>query len=475
LEVLIIATNRNKHPSPVIPYGACIVAESVAREGHRVRLLDLMLQPDPMTAIETLLRRSSPEVIGLSVRNLDNNDMQAPVSFVTELMEVIRAIRRLSPAPLVLGGSGVGIMPEPLLRCTQASFAILGDGEVAFPAFLRTMGNGSRLQEVPRLVWLENDQYRMNTQNPCVLSPLTIRPSFEHWVNLKAYLSANATIPIQSKRGCPFPCIYCTYGITEGKEYRLFPPQEVAQAIEYLSSKGYRNIEFVDNVFNSPYDHAMAICDHLARRAYKGRLISMELNPAFVDDGLLKAMEMAGFVGVGITAESAADPVLKGLHKGYTRAEVEKAAAALRRSNLPCFWMFLLGGPGESEQTVTQTLSFARRALRKGDVAYFNVGIRIYPGTELERVARQQGVLSHSSQEMLEPVFYFSPDLSWSWALDQVRRSAAENLNLLHSASLNHPWLSTINHLFPRLPLRPPLWRHTWAIRQVVRALGHDI
>jgi radical SAM superfamily enzyme YgiQ (UPF0313 family) len=475
LEVLIIATNRNKNPTPVIPYGACIVAEAIARAGHGVNLLDLMFQPDPIKAIETALQRHSPEVIGISVRNLDNNDMQAPVSFVTELTEIVQATRRLSSAPIVLGGPAVGVLPEPLLRRTHASCAILGDGEVAFPALLRAMGNGSRLQEVPRLAWLENGRYQTGLKNPCNPSSIKIMPAFERWVNLKAYRSGNATLPIQSKRGCPFACIYCTYGISEGKEYRLLPPQEVAQAVRHLSSKGYRDLEFVDNVFNSPYDHALNICDHLARKPHKARLTSIELNPAFVDDALLKAMEAAGFVGVGVTAESAADPALAGLHKGYARAEVEQAAAAVRRSHLPCFWLFLLGGPGESEHTVTETLNFARRVLRKGDVAYFNVGIRIYPGTELERVAKQQGLLSPSGEELVEPVFYFSPNLSLPWTLNQVRRAAAENLNLLHSASLSHPWLPAINRLFQRLPLRPPIWKHTWAIRKVVKALGRDI
>jgi len=306
------------------------VAEAAAREGHLVSFLDLMFQPDHIPAIEAGLRRGSPDVIGLSVRNLDNNDMQAPVSFVTELMEIIRVTRRISSAPIVLGGPAVGVIPGPLLDCTQASFAILGDGEVAFPALLRAMENGSRLHEVPRLGWLENGRYRVSTNGPCELSHFAMMPPFERWLNLKAYRSANATIPIQSKRGCPFPCIYCTYSISEGREYRLAPPEEVAQALVHLSSQGYRDIEFVDNVFNAPYDHALAICDRLAQTRHKLRLITVELNPAFVDRSLLKAMENAGFVGVGVTAESAADAALAGLRKGYTRAEVEKAAAAVR-------------------------------------------------------------------------------------------------------------------------------------------------
>ena len=121
-----------------------------------------------------------------------------------------------------------------------------------------------------------------------------------------------------------------------------------------------------------------------------------------------------------------------------------------------------------------ETISFARRILRKGDVALLSVGIRIYPGTELEARARQESVLSLSAQEMLQPIFYFSPGLDLSWTRDQVRRATAENLNIIHAGSLSHPWLPAVNRVFHRLPLRP-LWRHTRAIRRVVRALGRDI
>ena len=398
------------------------------------------------------------------------------MEFVTELTQMARAVRKFTGAPLVLGGPAVGVMPEPLLRHTGASFAVLGDGEVAFPALLAALGNGGDLHRVPRLAWLENGRYRTGAAaNTWELTGTAILPRFSRWLDLQAYGAALAAAPLQSKRGCPFPCVYCTYGISEGRQYRLVPPDEVAAAVPRLNAMGCRDIEFVDNVFNSPYDHALAVCQQLAGVRHRSRLTTLELNPAFIDDRLLNAMERAGFIGVGVTAESAADAVLAGLRKGYTASEVERAAAAVRRSNLPCFWLFMLGGPGETRETVAQTIRFARRTLRPGDVAFVNVGIRIYPGTELERIARAQGVLSASPQEMLEPVFYFSPDLDLAWTMDQVRRAAAENLSLLHSASLSHPWLPAVNRLFRRLPLKPPLWRHTRQIRRVVRALGRDI
>jgi radical SAM superfamily enzyme YgiQ (UPF0313 family) len=475
MKVLMVATNRYHHPVPAIPYGACMVAEAVAGAGHLVRFLDLMFQSDPTGAVTEALRKFPADVIGLSVRNLDNNDMQHPAEFLGKLSEIIRTVQSLTTAPLILGGPAVGVMPEPVLRRTGAAAAILGDGERVFPILLRALNNGGGFEQVPRLAWLEDGCYRENVTKLCEITGSFSTPDFPRWLDLKAYGAGLASIPLQSKRGCPFSCIYCTYGIREGRQYRLLPPEEVAAAVQRLAVMGCQDIDFVDSVFNAPYNHALAICHHLARSPLPVRLQTLELNPAFVDDQLLKAMEQAGFVGVGVTAESAADPALAGLKKGYSAAEVNRAAAAIRRSSLPCTWMFMLGGPGETERTVAETIRFARHTLRPGDVAYFSVGIRIYPGTELEAIARRQGVLSGSAEEMLEPVFYFAPELDYHWTLDQVRRAAAAHLNILHSASLSHPWLPAVNRLFSRLPVSRPWWRYARAIRRLVRVLNRNI
>ena len=92
-------------------------------------------------------------------------------------------------------------------------------------------------------------------------------------------------------------------------------PEGVIDTIQHLAAAGLHDIEFVDNVFNSPYDHALTICEGLARSQSGARLQSLELNPLFIDDTLLTAMERAGFVGIGITVESASDIVLDKLKK----------------------------------------------------------------------------------------------------------------------------------------------------------------
>ena len=186
-------------------------------------------------------------------------------------------------------------------------------------------------------------------------------------------------------------------------------------------------------------------------------------------------MERAGFVGMGITLESASDPVLRGLKKGFTTREVHHAAEVVRRHGIPCAWIFLLGGPGETEETVKETLRFAENRIGPRDVAFFNTGIRIYPGTELESIARRQGVLSRPPEDMLFPVFYVSPDVDASWVERELKKSMNRHMNFLNMESLGLSFLPTIHRIGYRLGLQPPLWKHTRIIRRCLRLAGMDV
>ena len=85
MNILIVSTNRNAYPVPVLPSGACMIAEAAERAGHRVSLLDLMFTADPLRALKEMLTRTKFDIIGLSVRNIDNIDMGAPRYFINDL------------------------------------------------------------------------------------------------------------------------------------------------------------------------------------------------------------------------------------------------------------------------------------------------------------------------------------------------------------------------------------------------------
>lgn len=475
MDILIVSTNRYSAPVPVIPVGACMVAEAVKRAGYRARVLDLMFKRDPLRALELELNTFNPDIVGLSVRNIDNNDIQNTVEFFKDLMPLVDTIRSRTQATIVLGGPATTILPEELIRYTGASWAILGDGELSFPKLVTTLSGGQTPKQISGVAWLEDDLFRKNPYSLSRSSCRSLIPSFHRWIDIHAYLAMSSTVPIQTKRGCPFKCVFCTYPMIEGHDYRLNSPESVLDAIKDLASLGLRDIEFVDNVFNSPYNHAMLICEGLAQIKLGVRLQSLNLNPLFVDDVLLTAMERAGFVGIGITVESASDAVLDRLRKGFTAENVYHAAQVVQRHKLPCLWIFMLGGPGETEASVRETLRFADNYIRPKDMALFNIGIRIYPGTELEHLARKEGTLALSSKELLEAVFYISPALELDWLINEVHNAMRVHLNYINSDSIHLPFLPAIYRLAHRLGIKPPLWKHTRSIRRTLRLLGADL
>ncbi len=475
MKLLLISTNRNALPMPVMPMGACLVAEAAQRAGHSVQLLDLMFTGDAPAAVASALADFRPDVVGLSIRNIDNNAMGDPVFYLDELQRIVEAIRTRSEAPIILGGAALGVMPEALLRWVPATCAVVGDGERTLPALLERLSRGESCQDLPGVAVIENGAFRRNSLPDAEFSSACPAPDYRRWLNLPAYRSRLATVPIQTRTGCQFRCVYCTYPGIEGSGCHLKDPQSVADAVARFAAAGLRDIEIVDSVFNAPRDHAMDVCAALARGGSGARLQCLELNPRQFDDALLSAMEQAGFRGMGITLESAADPVLEGLNKGFTSREVYHAAEVVGRHRIPCAWIFLFGGPGETEATVKETLRFAETRIRPGDIAFFNSGIRIYPGTELEAIARRQGILTRSPAEMLAPTFYLSPQVEARWLRQQLKQAMANHLNFIDVGSLSLPFLPTLHRLGAGLGLRPPLWRYTRFIRRGLRMAGMDV
>jgi len=474
MNILLVSTNRNRLPMPVMPIGACIVAHAAERAGHTAYFLDLMFMKDPMAAIEAALADGKPDVVGLSVRNIDNNDMQNSIFFLNDLFRIVDVIRTRTSVPIILGGAALGVMPEQILRLAPVTCAVVGDGELVFPQILDRISRHERFSDLPGIARIENGVFKRNNTSVGFSATCPV-PDYHRWLNIPAYLSRMATVPIQTKTGCQFHCVYCTYPKIEGSSCRLKEPGSIADAVAQLAAKGFRDIEFVDSVFNSPLEHAMEVCAALARVKHNARIQCLELNPRDFDDGLVTAMERAGFAGMGITLESASDPVLQGLRKGFTSRDVHHAAEVVRRHPIPCAWIFLLGGPGETRETVRETLRFAETQIRPGDVAFFNIGLRIYPGTELEAIARGEGVLSLSPDAMLAPVFYLSAQLDAVWLEQELKRSMDRHMNFINIATLSLPFLPLINKIGSSLGMSPPYWRHTRVLRRVLRFAGMDV
>jgi radical SAM superfamily enzyme YgiQ (UPF0313 family) len=189
--------------------------------------------------------------------------------------------------------------------------------------------------------------------------------------------------------------------------------------------------EFVDSVFNEPLDHSVEILEEIVRRPWKANFTAMGVHPRNLDDRYLDLMWRAGFRSFMITPESASDKMLKSYRKGFTTADVTRAAEAINRTAFAAWWFFMIGGPGEDNETLQDSLDFALRHLQKNGrpathVAHFFVGVRLYPGTKLWEMALKQGFIDDRC-DPLRNLWYVSEDLDLDRAVEQMTRAASNS------------------------------------------------
>jgi anaerobic magnesium-protoporphyrin IX monomethyl ester cyclase len=471
--VLLVSTNRERQPYPVVPNGLACVASALDAAGHRVRFLDLCFAPDPVASARRVAAQFKPDIMGVSVRNIDNSDAIALRHYTPEARSVLQALRQAAPgAKVIAGGAAFGVAPEALFRDLAVDYAVAGDGERASVALVDALSSGAPIESLPGLVRDRNGTVVFTPPGEDADLDSLARPSLHRWIDLARYQRHGATIPIQTKRGCVYKCVYCTYRNVEGWGYRTRDPELVADEIEELKIKaGVHHFDFVDSTFNSPPGHAVQVCEAITRRRLGVQLDTTNFTPATASAELLGAMKTAGFRTLGITAESASDPVLEKLEKGFDAAKVREVAERVEKFGIRTLWIFLVGGPGETIETVEETLAFAAWRLGRGDAIYLTVGLRIYPGTTLHRIAIAEGVVPTGST-LLDPTFYFSSAIQFDATVERLRGFAANHPRFMFSADSRSAVLPYLTRAASILRLPRPHWQYMGLFQRVARAIG---
>jgi len=143
MRVLLVSANTERSAIIPLPLGPAFVAAACRRAGHETALLDLMSERHAMPALHQRIQEFRPGVIGISVRNIDDQNMASPKFLLPAVREVVTVCRKLCRAPIVLGGPGYSMFPESVLRFLQADMGIRGEGEIVFPALLERLESGS--------------------------------------------------------------------------------------------------------------------------------------------------------------------------------------------------------------------------------------------------------------------------------------------------------------------------------------------
>lgn len=432
-KVLLVGSNSLRAPYPVPPVGLCLVATALAPR-WQVRIHDPLSDTSDLAGA---VEHFAPDYVGLGIRNIDDVVMEDGVSFVNDIRErFARPLRRLTRAPLILGGSGFSIFPRELLEECDADYGVVGEGEAALPALLEALEQHGDPLAVPGVVAPGRPLPRRAVR-PVALDGLPFA-RIDRWIDFAPYRERGA-YPIQTKRGCARRCVYCSYPQVEGRVFRRRSPESVVDEIaETRERLGDVAFEFVDSVFNDPPGHAESICWEIAQRGLKVRLRTMGVNPAQVTRELIDLMSAAGFSQIDSTPDSASPTMLRRLRKNFSLAELERTATIVRAAGMPTMWFFLLGGPGETEETLAETFAFIDRFVSPEDMVHISEGLRVYPRTALYDTAVREGLVA-PGESLLARRFYVSPALGRERLLEIVGREIATRPNCVRSSESTPP------------------------------------
>jgi hypothetical protein len=393
MKILLIQSYLEKEEFKVYPLGLVRLASCI--NSHEVRICDLNLYENPYAKLEKELLEYNPDLVGISLRNIDNQSRLNPVYHYKEFTAAIKKIKMIKPDSLLIaGGAGYSMFAREIMeRNVELDIGVYLEGEEKF--------TGKR-----RLPDMDN------------LPPLQ-----RGYVDMSLYPSVVTSIGVESKRGCAFDCIYCNYPFLNGKRIRLRKPEKVVDEIEQMVNvQGINKFTFVDPIFNVPLDHASKICREIIRRNIKVNWGAYMHIRYATKDFLLLARD-SGCTNFIFSPDGMSDNVLRSLGKGITEDEIKNIYRFFKTKKgiKDAFVLFtlMLNTPGESFRGLFKTLWFhvwTKYSLRRRGGTIIS-WIRIEPDTEIHKIALANGALRPDvmllpeTSEKLQDTFYIHPPL----------------------------------------------------------------
>ncbi|MCA8954961.1 MAG: cobalamin-dependent protein [Planctomycetes bacterium] len=403
LRVMIIAANQERMPDPIPPIGAAYIAAAARQAGHITRIYDACFAAERYAEeLAAELAAFRPDVIGLSIRNVDNVAFPNVTCYLDRYQRIVAVCREVSPkATLFVGGSAFSLFPEEFAQKLDVDFGIVGEGENVFVQMLGEIDREGRV--VGDYAGDDGVVFPGKVAN----LDAAVDPARD-LLDVSRYFAEGGSINIQTKRGCVYGCIYCTYPVLEGKQVRMREPTLVVDEIQRaVEQHGVDFFFFVDNVFNYPAEHCEAICREILRRDLRVRWTAY-VTPANCTREMFELMRASGCQSMDFGTDCFSDPQLLRMGKSFDVEQVFRVSQWARELGIKFNHSLILGGPGETWETLRETVENTVRSQANAVIAI--IGVRLYRDTPMARYAIGRGLVTRE-EIGITPMFFISEEI----------------------------------------------------------------
>jgi radical SAM superfamily enzyme YgiQ (UPF0313 family) len=417
MKVLLIATNQaerymDRMVVRPLPIGLAYVAAHIDENRHRIKTLDLMFSEDANADVTRTVESFQPDVVGLSMRNLDNQSYLNTVWHLPGIRKTVESIRAASPAKIVCGGTAFSILPEECLGYLGADMGLAGHATDTFGALVDRMERGDDYSDIPGLVYRKGDEIVRNEIGEA--SEFHNPPRLD-LMDISRYNKAGFGVGVVTKLA---PTYYPNRGSSDWnnlEKWRIRPVDEVVSEIADLGEKHEINkVFFIDSGFNIPVEFAKELCQSIVDSGLNVRWNSY-IRTGNCDSELFDLMKRSG-CSLALIAATGGHDDAGGNKLADHLGRTKELTAACRSAELPYTMSITFGDPGETKESVTRKLDF----MREVDPAFatLRAGTRVLPNTALAETARKNGLID-SESDLLKPVFYIEPNVK-GWLVEEL-------------------------------------------------------
>ena len=415
MRILLVATNQtdrfmDRMVVRPVPIGLAYIAAAVDENRHQMRVVDLMFSEDGPSDVEEAVRNFRPDLVGLSIRNLDNQSYFNPVWNLPAVKDIVDRIRDSSDATVLCGGPAFSILPAECLEYVGADLGIAGDAAEAFATLVDRLETGDDYTDIPGVVYRRDGQTVVSEGR--FTSDFHRSPRLD-LLDMSKYDGSGFGVGVVTKLAQAY---YPTSGDGfDGSDWRIRDPDEVVDEIRNLNTEfGINKIFFIDSGFNIPVDHAKTLCRAIIDSGLKIRWNSY-VRPGHGDDELVQLMKESG-CSLALLAESGRG----GGDLGDRLDGLGVMGHLCQEAGLPFALNISFGEPGENRETVDQKLSLLRQV--EPAFAVLRLGSRVLPNTPVATAAVEAGIIE-SESDLIRPVFYITDEVR-DWLPDRLREEA---------------------------------------------------
>jgi radical SAM superfamily enzyme YgiQ (UPF0313 family) len=400
MKLLLINPPYPFEESPSPPFGLISLAAYLRDNGVDVTIYDCIVNPSDEPLILEAVEKFAPDAVGTTAVTMN----------VNPAIKILTAIKQRFPEIVTLmGGPHVTFDADGVLGTSPAvDMIVRGEGEITTLELMNSLA-ARDFDEIKGISFRKGDAIVHNPGRDFIADINVLPFPARDLVQLSKYRALGLPVNMVTSRGCPFECVFCVGSRMVGRRVRYFSVERVVDEFEMLSKMKFRQINIVDDLFTSNRERCVKICDEINRRGIVHEWTAFARVDT-VSPELLEKMKGAGCTTLCFGIESGNQKILDKVKKKISLDMCEKAVAMCKDAGIMPMTSYILGLPGETPETVTETLAFAKRL----SPSYGFHILAPFPGTEIRE----------------NPESFGMRILSDDWDSYDANRSVAESVTM---------------------------------------------